>query len=265
MLPFVNTVARSFSAEGPISRNEVYLWPVRFTLDAYARLVQGGAFWRAYRNSAYITVVGTSIQMLLSTMAAYPLSRRDLPGRGILMSLIIFQLVFPPGLIPFYLNVRQLGLIDTYWSVILPYALNTFNMIVLKSYFQALPVELEESAVIDGANDFQVLRHIMLPLAAPVMGTLALFYSVANWNMFLPAIFFLNDGSKHPLQVILREMIWSLLLMEEAAGPEEFETAAGIEALKAGSVIVATVPMLVAYAFLQRYFVKGITLGSIKG
>ena len=264
VLPFLHTIARSFSAEAPIARAEVYVWPVSFTLDAYERLIIGGAFWRAYGNSFIITALGTSIQMVMTLLCAYPLSRAGLPGRGIFITLILFQMIFPPSLIPFYLTVRQLGLMDTYWAVVLPYAINTFNLIVLISYFRMLPVELEEAAVIDGANDLQVLRHVILPISMPVVMTLTLFYAVENWNLFLPAIFFINDGNKQPLQVILRDMIWSMQLMTQTASAEQYERMAGIEALKAASVFIAALPMLIVYPFIQRYFIRGVMLGAIK-
>ena len=263
--PFLHTIARSFSAEAPILRGEVYIWPVGFSFDAYERLVIGGTFWLAYRNSFMITTYATLVQMLMTILCAYPLSRTYLPARNIFMTLIVFQMIFPPSLIPFYLTVREVGLIDSWGSLIWPYAINTFNMIVLKSYFQALPRELEESAIIDGANDFRVLIHIMLPLSVPVLLTLTLFYVVANWNLFLPAIFFINDGNKQPLQVILRDMIWSMQLATQTASADDFERLAGMEALKASSVIIAAIPMLIAYPFFQRYFIKGILLGAIKG
>ena len=265
IIPFLHTIARSFSAEAFIQRGEVYLWPVGYSLDAYSRLILGGSFWGAYRNSFYITVGGTLVQMIMTVLCAYPLSRPSLPGRNLLMSLVVFQMIFPPSLIPFYLTVRQVGLIDSWGALVLPYAINTFNMIVLKSYFQALPRELEESAIMDGAHDFQILWFIILPLSTPVLLTLTLFYVVANWNLFLPAIFFINDGNKMPLQVILRDMIWSMQLSSQTASPDEFERMAGIEALKAASVLLAAVPMLLAYPFVQRYFIKGVMLGAIKG
>lgn len=265
ILPFLHTIARSFSAEAPILRGEVYIWPEGFSLDAYRRLIIGGQFWLAYRNSFIITISATLVQMVMSTLCAYPLSRPYLPGRQLLMGLIVFQMIFPPSLIPFYLTVRDIGLIDSWWALILPYAINTFNMIVLKSYFQSLPMELEESAIIDGANDFQVLYHIILPLSMPVLLTLTLFYAVANWNLFLPAIFFITDGTKQPLQVILRDMIWSMQLATQTASADDFERLAGLEALKASSVIIAALPMVIAYPFFQRYFIKGIMLGAIKG
>lgn len=265
IIPFLHTIARSFSAEAFIQRGEVYVWPVGFSLDAYFRLLVGGSFWTAYRNSFIITVAGTLVQMIMTVFCAYPLSRPNLPGRNILMSLVIFQMIFPPSLIPFYLTVRQFGMIDSWSALILPYSINTFNMIVLKSYFQALPRELEESAIMDGANDFQTLIYIILPLSTPVLLTLTLFYGVANWNLFLPAIFFITDGNKQPLQVILRDMIWSMQLSAQTASPDEFERMAGIEALKAASVLLAAIPMLLAYPFVQRYFIKGVMLGAIKG
>jgi putative aldouronate transport system permease protein len=264
VLPFLHTIARSFSAEAPIARGEVYIWPIRFTLDAYQRLIHGGAFWRGYQNSFIITTVGTAVQMVMTVLAAYPLSRPRLPGRSLLMLLIIVQMIFPPGLIPFYLTVRQSGMMNTYWAVIIPYAINTFNLIVLVNYFRALPPEMEEAAIIDGANDFQVLRYVTLPLSMPVIMTLTLFYAVENWNLFLPAIFFINDGNKQPVQVILRDMIWSLQLMTQTASADQLERAAGLESLKAASVFITAIPMLILYPFIQRYFIKGIMLGAVK-
>jgi putative aldouronate transport system permease protein len=263
--PFVHTIARSMSAEAPILRGEVYMWPVGFSLDSYARLIAGNQFWLAYRNSFIITISATLVQMFLTILCAYPLSRPYLPGRNILMSIIIFQMIFPPSLIPFYLTVRNIGLINSWWALILPYGINTFNMIVLKSYFQSLPLELEESAVMDGANDLRILWHIILPLSTPVLLTLTLLYAVVNWNLFLPAIFFITDGNKQPLQVILRDLIWSMQLATQTASADDFERLAGIESLKAASVLLAAVPMLLAYPFFQRFFNKGIMLGAIKG
>jgi putative aldouronate transport system permease protein len=265
ILPFLHTIARSFSAEPPILRGEIYLWPKGFSFDAYIRLMQGNQFWLAYRNSLIITIGATAVQMVMTTLCAYPLSRTYLPGRNLLMGVIIFQMIFPPSLIPFYLTVRDIGLIDSWWALILPYGLNTFNMIVLKSYFQSIPSELEESALIDGANDFQILTYIILPLAMPVLLTITLFYTVANWNLFFPAIIFITDGSKQPLQVMLRDMIWSMQLATQTASAEDSERLAGIEALKSASVLMSAIPMLIAYPFFQRYFVRGIMLGAIKG
>ncbi|MEX1021085.1 MAG: carbohydrate ABC transporter permease [Litorilinea sp.] len=263
--PFIHTIARSMSAEAPILRGEVYMWPVGFSIDSYLRLISGNQFWMAYRNTFIITIGATVVQMILTTLCAYPLSRPYLPGRNVLMGFIIVQMVFPPSLIPFYLTVRDLGLINSWWALILPYGINTFNMIVLKSYFQSLPMELEESAVMDGANDLRILWHIILPLSTPVLLTLTLLYAVATWNMFLPAIFFITDGNKQPLQVILRDLIWSMQLATQTASPDDFERLAGIEALKAASVLLAALPMLIAYPFFQRFFIKGIMLGAIKG
>jgi ABC-type glycerol-3-phosphate transport system permease component len=264
ILPFLNTIARSFSAEAPIVRGEVYIWPINPTLDAYRRLLGGGVFWRAYWNSFFITSVGTTIQMVMTLLAAYPLSRPKLPGRGFFMALVIIQMIFPPGLIPIYLTIKSLGLLDTYWAVIIPYAINTFNLIVLIAYFRTLPSEMEEAAIIDGANDLQVLWYVMIPLCIPVIMTLTLFYIVEDWNMFLPAIFFINDGNKQPVQVILRDLIWSLQLQSQTASADQFQRMAGVEALKSASVLIAAIPMLLFYPFIQRYFIRGIMLGAVK-
>jgi len=265
LAPFVNTIARSFSSEAPIIRGEVYLWPVQPSLDAYKRLIVGGAFWHAFVNSFYLTIFGTIFQMIFTILCAYPLSRTYLPGRQFLTIIIVIQLIFPPGLVPLYLTVRQLGMIDSWAALVVPYSINTFNMIILKSYFQELPREIEESAVIDGANDFQILMRIILPLSMPVLMTLTLLYAVDNWNLLLPAIFFITDGNKQPLQVILRDMIWSMQLASQAGNADASQRTAGLEALKAASVFIAAAPMLLAYPFFQRFFVKGIMVGAVKG
>ena len=264
-LPFLHTLARSLSAEAPILRNEVYIWPVKTTFNSYERLSRNVGFWIGYRNSGYITVFGTLAAMVMSTLCAYPLSRPDMPGRAFVSLLVVVTMIFPPGLIPFYLTVRGLGLMDSRAALIIPYALNSFYMIVLRSYFQSLPREIEESAIIDGANDLQIVLNIVLPLSLPVLGTLTLFYAVNFWNQFFPAVIFINTGSKQPVTIILRDLIWSAQLQTQTASPEQYEYFAGIEALKSGSVIVAALPMLIAYPFLQRYFIKGIMLGAIKG
>lgn len=264
-LPFLHTLARSLSAEAPILRNEVYIWPMSLTTDAYQRLAKNSAFWMGYRNSGVITVLGTLLSMAMTVMCAYPLSRPNLPGRGFLATLVVVTMIFPPGLVPFYLTVRDLGMMDSRAALIVPYCLSSFNMIVLRSYMQALPREMEESAIIDGANDLEVLLHIILPLSVPVIGTLTLFYAVNYWNLFFPAVIFINTGSKQPVTVILRDLIWSAQLQSQTASPDQYARMAGIEALKSGAVIVAALPMLIAYPFLQRYFIKGIMLGAIKG
>ena len=173
-------------------------------------------------------------------------------------------MIFPPGLIPFYLTVRQTGLMDSYWAVIIPYAINTFNLIVLINYFRGLPSEMEEAAVIDGANDLQVLWHVVAAALDAGDHDAGALLRRREWNLFLPAIFFINDGNKQPVQVILRDMIWSLQLMTQTASADQMERLAGLEALKAASVFIAAIPMLVAYPFVQRYFIKGIMLGAVK-
>ena len=264
-VPFLHTLARSFSAEAPILRNEVYIWPTGFTVNAYQRLLRYQGFWTGYRNSAIITIFGTAVSMLISILCAYPLARPELPGRGAFATLVVLTMIFPPGLIPFYLTVRGLGMMDSWVALVIPYCLNSFYMIVLRSYIQSLPHELEESAIIDGANDLQVLMRIILPLSVPVLGTLTLFYAVYYWNQFFPAVIFINTGSKQPIAIVLRDLIWSAQLQTQTADPNQFERMAGVEALKSGSVIIAALPMLAAYPFLQRYFIKGIMLGAIKG
>jgi ABC-type glycerol-3-phosphate transport system permease component len=174
-------------------------------------------------------------------------------------------MVFPPGLIPFYLTVRTLGLVDSYFALVLPYAINSFNLILLRSFFQSLPIELEEAAMMDSASQWQIMTRVYLPLSKPALATISLFYFVQNWNMYLPAVFFITNGDMEPLQPVLRDIIFSSQLAASGALPSQFQQLAGTEGIKAAAVILTALPIFVIYPFLQRYFTKGVTLGAIKG
>ncbi|MGH2458672.1 MAG: carbohydrate ABC transporter permease [Chloroflexota bacterium] len=265
IVPVINVIARSFSPEAFIRAGEVFFWPVGFTLSAYLDIIQSDQFLTGLRNSVIVTVIATPLQMFLTTCAAYALSRPRLPGRSVLMYVVVIVMVFPPGLIPFYLTVRYLGLIDSYFALILPYAINSFNLILMRSFFDTLPVELEEAAVMDGANQWQIMTRIYLPLSKPALATITLFYFVQNWNMYLPAVFFITNGDLEPLQPVLRDIIFSSQLAASGALPGDFNRLAGTEGIKAAAVVLTALPIFAVYPFLQKYFTKGLTLGAIKG
>jgi putative aldouronate transport system permease protein len=266
LMPFLHVVARSLSAEFPILRGEVFFWPILPTFDAYEEMFKLKSLIQSFWNTVFIAVVGTVVQMAMTVLTAYPLSRKRLPYRSFFTIVVVFTMLFPPGIIPFYLTVRTLGLIDSYWSLIIPYGITTFNMIIVKNFFQSIPESLEDAALIDGANEIQILYRIFIPLSTPVLATITLFYMVGNWNVFLPAVFFINDANKWPIQVTLRGMLFQDLIqsMIGTSTNEELQRQAGAEGVKAATVMVSIIPILAVYPFIQRYFVKGIMLGSIK-
>ena len=217
---------------------------------------------RAFVTTILVTGVGTLVQLALTALMAYPLSKIDLPGRRTIMSLIVFCMVFSAGMIPTFLVVKQLGLLDTYWALILPMAINPFSLIIIKNFFQELPKELEESARIDGANEMRILRSIVAPLSKPVLATFALFYAVGLWNDYMSPLLYLNDQSKWTLQMILRQVTASATLTAEDMNTDVPPPAQGI---KFAVVMVATIPVLLAYPSLQKHFAKGMLIGSVKG
>jgi putative aldouronate transport system permease protein len=225
--------------------------------------------WRGYRNTIFYTVVGTVINLFLTTLAAYPLSRRDLPGRNIFMFLITFTMFFHGGLIPTYLVVKGLGMVDTFWALVIPNAIATYNLIVMRTYFQtSIPWELQEAALIDGCSNTRLLLKIILPLSKPIIAVMVLFYAVMHWNAFFNALIYLRDEELYPLQLILRE----ILIMNQTSLSDDASIQFGMdeklllaESIKYALIIVASVPVLIMYPFVQRHFVKGVMIGSIKG
>ncbi len=241
---------------------QLFLPPWKWSFEAYAQLVEQPSIWRAAFNSVLLTVVGVIISLTLTVMTAYPLARRDLPGRNLFVMLILFTFLFNAGLVPTFLVVKDLGLLNTYWAVWLNGAISVYNLLVMKTFFQGLPESLEEAARIDGANDWQVLWHVVLPLSRPILLTIGLFYGVANWNNFFEPILFLSDRSLMPLPVVLRDILTGLNVAEYIEGGAVQKAPA--EALKMASVVLITLPMLLVYPWIQRYFTKGVLIGSVK-
>jgi putative aldouronate transport system permease protein len=262
LLPFVYVLAGSFATEAELATRPFFLWPETFSLEAYRGIFTSAAFLRALVTTILVTAVGTGIQLLLTASMAYPLSKANLPGRKLIMMLIVFTMVFSGGLIPTFLVVKDLGLLNTYWALILPLAINPFSLIIIKNFFQQLPGELEESAMIDGANELQTLWSVVLPLSKPVLATFALFYAVGIWNDFMSPLLYLNDNSMWTLQMFLRQVTVATDLSIVEADPTQLPPAQGI---KFAVIIVATLPILLFYPFLQKHFAKGMLIGSVKG
>lgn len=263
LLPFINIIASSFASPAEVIAKPFIIFPKTFSLDAYRYVLSTPTIFRAIFVTIFITVVGTVLSMVLTSMMAYGLSRPYLPGRRFINFAVVFTMLFSGGMIPTFLVVNSLGLIDTIWAMILPIAVNAFNMIIMRNFFQALPMSLEESARIDGAGDFLIFRKIMLPLAKPSIATISLFYAVSYWNTYMNAILYVNDSTKWPIQILLRQIvIVSSGLQSEGMALDIVPPA---QSVKMAVITVATLPMLMVYPFVQKYFVKGALVGSVKG
>jgi multiple sugar transport system permease protein/putative aldouronate transport system permease protein len=268
LYPLVYIVSASFSSPAAVTSGLVRLWPVEPTLIAYETIFKDPAIVRGFLNSVFYAVVGTAVNVTLTILAAYPLSRKNLPGRGGIMFFFFFTTLFSGGLIPTYLVVRDLGLLNTRWALILPAALSVWNLIITRTYFQtAIPDELLDAATIDGANDFRFLRDIVLPLSGPIIAVNALFYAVGHWNSYFDALIYLTDESLFPLQLVLREILvqnqTNLRMTGDIQSMLARENLADL--LKYALIVVATVPLLLVYPFVQKHFVKGALIGSLKG
>ncbi len=265
LLPFIHVVALSFSSNRAVTSREVFLWPVEWNLSAYRQVMGDASMVRSLWFTILLTVLYTVICMAMTIMAAYPLSKSRLKGRRLFMGLIIFTMYFSGGMIPDYLLVSGLGLVNSIWALILPGAVNAFNLIILRTYFMnSVPGELEESASLDGLNDIGILIRIVLPLSLPIIATLSLFYAVNRWNGFQDAVFYINDQAKYPLPLKIYNIIFNNsrpeLLMTSGADA----TPVPGDGLKGASIVFSTLPILVLYPWLQKYFVSGVMVGAVK-
>lgn len=264
VLPFVHVVAGSFTTSAEIAASKFVLIPKVWSLEAYKFIFSTDTIFRAMGVSIGVTLIGTLFSMFITALMAYGLSRKDLDGRNVVNFLVVFTMLFHGGMIPTFLVVKELGLIDSYAALILPSAISAFNMIILKNFFQNIPEGLEESAKIDGCNDFGILFRIVLPLSMPAIATISLFYAVTYWNTYMSAILYLDDSAKWPIQVLLRQIVVLASGMDhsstlDAAVPPPDQS------IKMAVIVVATLPILMVYPFLQKHFAKGAMLGSMKG
>lgn len=265
-LPLLHLAALSLSDKNAVLSGHVTFWPLGWSTESYTLLFKGTPIVSAFTNNIVITVIGIAASMIFTIFAAYPLSRKAFFGRRYLTLGIVFTMLFQGGLIPTYLVIKQLGLVDSYGALWLPALVSTFNMLIMRSFFENIPVELEEAARMDGCSEWKLLLQIMLPLSLPMIATIALFYGVHYWNLFFNVMIYINSPHKYNLTVLIQQMIRSQSLVTDINNlrPEDTNEVTP-EGMKAAGIIIMIIPMLVIYPFLQKYFVKGVMIGAIKG
>lgn len=263
LFPFLYVVSVSVTPETEVMRRGIVIIPESVTLSAYKEVIRSHGIGQAYKITLFRTIVGTALNMLFTVIAAYPLSKKYLPGRSSFLLFIVFTMMFSGGLIPTYLLIRSLGLLDTPWVLIVPHLISAFNLVIIKGFFEQLPAEIEESARVDGASELQSLAKIILPLSMPVMATISLFYAVGHWNSYFDAIVYINRTDLMPLQVVLRNIL--LNVQSQSADLGSAAEYVSTIALQMAAVVITTVPILLVYPFLQKHFTKGVLMGSIKG
>lgn len=268
IFPFINLIAKSLSGEAAVVSGKVTLLPVDLQFGTYRYVIENSMFLNAFKVSVTVTIVGTALALFMTTLAAYPLSKPRLRGRKWFILMYIFTMLFSGGLIPTYLLMQYLHLTNTLPVLFLPAMVSVYNMLIIKSYFEGLPDELEESAKIDGASNLTILWRIILPLSLPVLATIALFFAVHFWNDYVTSLIYINSANLKPLQLYLKELFVSSSDVFLRTGQEinvDAAMNASPQAIQAASIILATLPILLIYPFLQKYFVKGVLIGSVKG
>lgn len=267
IVPFLYVVAGSFATEKELVERAFFIIPHDISFNAYKYIIKDGSIFRGLVNSFFIMITGTFVNMLFTATMAYPLSKSWLKGRNLVLNIIIVTMLFSGGMIPNYLVVKNLQLLDSYWALILPGAINAFNLIIIKNFFQELPAELEEAARIDGCTDVGIFVKIILPLSKPALASVGLFYAVSHWNDFFNSLIYLNSTKKFPVQIILRQIV--LLAQGATADGSAIDFGAGGTppelAVKMAATVVATIPILCVYPFVQKYFEQGVMVGAVKG
>lgn len=267
LYPLIFVISASFSDPVKVLQGEVLLLPKGINIEGYKLVFSHDQIMSGYKNTLIYTVLGTSINLIMTILGAYPLSRRDFRARSFFTFLIVFTMFFSGGLIPTYLVVKQLGLIDTLWAIVLPGAVSVWNLTIMRNFFQtSIPFELQESAMIDGCGNFSLLWRVVLPLSTPIIAVMVMFYGVGHWNAFFNALVYLSDEKKYPLQLVLR----SILIQEQtgemiAADDSVIRRQMLAETIKYAAIVIASIPVLILYPFLQKYFVRGIMVGALKG
>lgn len=265
LIPLLHVVSASFSSPASYVRHEgLLLSPVDFCLDAYKAVARNKNIITGYMNTIFIVVVGTTISIITTLIAAYCLSRKNVMWKNVLMMGIVFSMYFSGGMIPFYLVVKGVGLNNSIWSLIIPSAISTYNLIIMRTAMASVPESLEESAKLDGANHWTILWKIMVPLVKPTIAVICLYYAVSNWNSWFNAMLFIRDKSGYPLQLVLREILLQndTSAMTAGAGADDYLIS---ETIQFATIVVATLPILTIYPFIQKYFVKGVMIGAVKG
>ncbi|MDG4775184.1 carbohydrate ABC transporter permease [Solwaraspora sp. WMMD792] len=264
LYPFANIIARSLSDEGYIRSGQVNIIPRGFNLDTYRLVMSDSMFWTNYRNTIVYTVTATVISIVLTTCYAYVLSKKDLKGRSALVGIAVFTMFFSGGLIPNYVLITSLGLKNSIWAIVLPNAINVFNLLVMKAFFESLPTELEEAAAVDGLNTYGILWRIVIPLSKAIIATMVLFYAVSFWNSWFTAFLYMDRSELFPVTVYLRNLIAGATTATSTGSSSDSlaQAAANIQAV---TIILTVLPIIMVYPFIQRYFVSGIMLGAVKG
>ncbi|YCH18289.1 carbohydrate ABC transporter permease [Arthrobacter sp. D1-29] len=263
LYPFLNIIAQSFSSEGFINAGQVNLFPRGFNVETYKLILADSTFWNNYGNTVLYTVVATAISMVLTTSFAYAIAKKDLKGRSLFIGIAVFTMFFNGGLIPNYVLISSLGMRDSIWAVVLPNAISVFNLLIMKSFFENMPRELEEAAAIDGLTQYGVLFRVVLPLSKAIVATMVLFYAVANWNSWFQAFLYLDKPELFPVTIYLRNMIAGVTTAGSAGGTVENvgQIAANIQSV---TIVLTVIPILCVYPFVQKYFFSGVMLGSVK-
>ena len=267
LYPIIYVLANSFSSPAAVSSGKVYLWPLDPSVEGYRRVLENPNILSGFLNSVFYTVVGTAINLAMTMIAAYPMARKDLPLRSFFSVLFAFTMLFGGGMIPNYILIMKLGMLNTRWALLLPGALSVYNMIIARTAMQSLPDELLEAAYIDGCSDARYFVRIVLPLSGATIAVLALYYAVGHWNSYFSAFMYLSDRSKYPLQIVLREiLIMGQIAESDITDLDSAERIQGLsQLLKYALIVISSAPMMLIYPFVQKYFVKGVRIGSLKG
>ena len=266
--PLLNVLASSFSSVEAVMSGKVVAWPVEFNLEGYKAVFRTNDVWIGYRNSLFYMIFGTIINLVMTMLAAYPLSRSDMPGQGPIMMLFTFTMIFGGGMIPSYILIKDLGMLNTIWAMVIPGAIGIHNMIITRTFISSsIPKEMLEAAQIDGCSDFQYFLRMVLPLSGSVMAVITLYYAVGHWNAYMNAFMYLTDEQLYPLQIFLRNILVSNqvsadLMVDEFGQMQNFGLA---ELLKFSLIVVAALPVMLMYPIVQKHFVKGVMIGAVKG
>lgn len=267
LYPFVYILSLSLSSKSAVIAGHVSFYPIGLNLDAYRNLLETPEFWRDYRNTILYTALFTVLSLVMTTLCAYPLSKRDLKGRSALMGFFVFTMFFGGGLIPGYLVTKTLLGLNNVWVIVIPGCISVYNMIIMRTFFMGIPEALEEAAEIDGYNPLQILIHIVVPLSKPIMATMALFYGLGMWNEWFSHMLYLNRNELYPVSIFLRNIVNGSELAARSGDAtliREAAASAAVPTLRSATIMVVTIPVLMVYPFIQKYFTQGVMIGSIK-
>ncbi|MFD0868083.1 Inner membrane ABC transporter permease protein ycjP [Chlamydia abortus] len=268
LYPLVFVLSASVSNPEDVLNGEIWLFPSSLSFTGYEKIFQNQEILTGYLNTIMYTLVGTAINLAMTVMAAYPLSRPNFAGKNLITGIMVFTLFFSGGLIPTYLIVKEMGMLNSFWALVIPNAVSVWNIVIMRTFFQSsIPGEIQESASIDGCSNLQILWKIVLPLSMPIIAVMILFYSVGHWNAYFNALIYLTDRAKYPLQLFLREILiqGQMEQMINVGDESHARTLMEAEAIKYAVVVIANLPVLLLYPFLQKYFVKGVMIGALKG